>query len=217
MKDFLKLLRRFIPPYKKQLVLNVLYNILSAVFGAFSFGLLIPALEILFSTKDLVTQRVPWEFSLDALLQNFNFFISKIISQYGHERALIYIGLFIVLMVFLKVGFSYLSDFSMIGIRNGVVRDIRLLIYKQILRLPLGYFSEERKGDIMARMTGDVTEVENSIMNSLDMIIKNPILILISVGVMFYMSWSLTIFVFVMFPIAGFIIGRIGRSLKRES
>ncbi len=217
MKDFLILLRRFIPPYRKQLVLNILYNILSAVFGAFSFGLLIPALEILFSTKDLVTQRVPWEFSLDALLQNFNFFISKIISQYGHERALVYIGLFIVLMVFLKVGFSYLSNFSMIEIRNGVVRDIRLLIYKQILRLPLGYFSEERKGDIMARMTGDVAEVENSIMNSLDMMIKNPILILISVGVMFYMSWSLTLFVFVMFPIAGFIIGRIGRSLKRES
>ena len=217
MKDFIKLLRRFIPPYRKQLGLNILYNILSAIFGAFSFGLLIPALEILFSTKDLVTQRVPWEFSLDALLQNFNFFISRIISQYGHERALIYIGLFIVLMVFLKVGFSYLSNFSMIEIRNGVVRDIRLLIYKQILRLPLGYFSEERKGDIMARMTGDVTEVENSIMNSLDMMIKNPILILISVGVMFYMSWSLTLFVFVMFPIAGFIIGRIGRSLKRES
>lgn len=217
MRDFLKLLRRFIPPYKKQLGLNIFYNILSAVFGAFSFGLLIPALEILFSTKDLVTQRVPWEFSLDALLQNFNFFISKIIAQYGHERALVYIGLFIVLMVFLKVGFSYLSNFSMIEIRNGVVRDIRLLIYKQILRLPLGYFSEERKGDIMARMTGDVAEVENSIMNSLDMMIKNPILILISVGVMFYMSWSLTLFVFVMFPIAGFIIGRIGRSLKRES
>ena len=217
MKDFLKLLRRFIPPYKRELILNIVYNILSAVFGAFSFGLLIPALEILFSTKELVTEQVPWEFSLDSILSNFNFYISSVISKFGHERALVYIGLFIVLMVFLKVLFTYLSNYEMIEIRNGVVRDIRLLIYKKILRLPLGYFSEERKGDIMARMTGDVAEIENSIMNSLDMMIKNPILIVISVGVMFYMSWSLTIFVFVMFPIAGYIIGRIGRSLKKES
>ena len=217
MKDFLKLLRRFIPPYKKELFLNVFYNILSAVFGAFSFGLLIPALEILFGSKDLVSEKVPWGFSLDSLLTNFNFYISKVIAQYGHERALVYIGIFIIIMVFLKVLFTYLSNYEMIEIRNGVVRDIRILIYKKILRLPLGYFSEERKGDIMARMTGDVAEVENSVMNSLDMMIKNPILIIISVGVMVYMSWSLTLFVFVMFPIAGFIIGRIGRSLKRES
>lgn len=217
MKDFLKLLRRFIPPYKKELILNVFYNILSAVFGAFSFGLLIPALEILFGSKELVTNQVPWGFSLDSLLNNFNFYISKVIAQYGHERALVYIGFFIIIMVFLKVLFTYLSNYEMIEIRNGVVRDIRILIYKKILRLPLGYFSEERKGDIMARMTGDVAEVENSIMNSLDMMIKNPILIVISVGVMVYMSWSLTIFVFVMFPIAAYIIGRIGRSLKKES
>jgi subfamily B ATP-binding cassette protein MsbA len=217
MKDFLKLLRRFIPPYKRELILNIVYNILSAVFGAFSFGLLIPALEILFSTKELVNEQVSWEFSLDSILNNFNFYISQVITRFGHERALVYIGVFIVFMVFLKVLFTYLSNYEMIEIRNGVVRDIRLMIYKKILRLPLGYFSEERKGDIMARMTGDVTEVENSIMNSLDMMIKNPILIVISVGVMFYMSWSLTIFVFVMFPIAGFIIGRIGRSLKKES
>jgi ATP-binding cassette, subfamily B, bacterial MsbA len=217
MKDFLKLLRRFIPPYKKNLMLNIIYNILSAIFGAFSFGLLIPALEILFSTKDLVSSMVPWEFSLDSLANNFNYYISQVILKYGYETALIYIGLFIILMVFLKVGFTYLASFMMVGIRNGVVRDIRLLIYRKILKLPLGYFSEERKGDIIARMTGDVNEVENSIMNSLDMMIKNPILILVSVGVMFYMSWSLTIFVFIMFPIAGYIIGRIGRSLKRES
>ncbi len=217
MKDFLKLLRRFIPPYKRGLFLNVFYNILSAIFGAFSFGLLIPALEILFGSKELVTEQVQWEFSLDSLLNNFNFYISKVIAQYGHERALVYIGFFIIIMVFLKVAFNYLSNYEMIEIRNGVVRDIRIMIYKKILRLPLGYFSEERKGDIIARMTGDVAEVENSIMNSLDMMIKNPILIAISIGVMVYMSWSLTLFVFVMFPIAGFIIGRIGRSLKHES
>lgn len=217
MNDFLKLLRRFIPPYKKELALNVLYNILGAIFGAFSFGLLIPALNILFSTKEIVPEPVSWEFSLESLLHNFNYFISQIIIKYGPERALVYLGAFIVIMVFLKVGFTYLSSFMMVGIRNGVVRDIRSRIYRKILKLPLGYFSEERKGDIIARMTGDVAEVENSIMNSLDMMIKNPILIVISVGVMIYMSWSLTLFVFVMFPIAGFIIGRIGRSLKRES
>jgi ATP-binding cassette, subfamily B, bacterial MsbA len=130
---------------------------------------------------------------------------------------LVFIGIFIILTVFLKVGFYYLGNYIIVLIRNGVVRDIRSQIYRKILGLPLGFFSDERKGDIMARMTGDVAEVENSIMNSLDMMIKNPILILVSVAVMVYMSWSLTLFVFVMFPIAGYIIGRIGKSLKKES
>jgi subfamily B ATP-binding cassette protein MsbA len=140
-----------------------------------------------------------------------------VIEQYSHEKALIFIGIFIVITVFLKVGFYYLANYMIVVIRNGVVRDIRSRIYRKILKLQLGFFSDERKGDIMARMTGDVTEVENSIMNSLEMMIKNPILILVSVAVMVYMSWSLTLFVFVMFPIAGYIIGRIGKSLKKES
>ena len=217
MKDFLHLLRRFIPPYKWKLVWNIIANFLSAVFGAFSFLLLIPSLKILFGTQELVTIRPEWDFSVSSATEFINYLISQVIIKYSHERALIYIGIFIVVTVFLKVGFYYLANFMIVVIRNGVVRDIRLKIYKKILRLQLGFFSDERKGDIMARMTGDVTEVENSVMNSLDMMIKNPILIIVSVSVMVYMSWSLTLFVFVMFPIAGFIIGKIGKSLKKES
>jgi subfamily B ATP-binding cassette protein MsbA len=217
MKDFLHLLRRFIPPYKWKLGWNIIANFLSAVFGAFSFLLLIPSLKILFGTQELVTTRPEWDFSVSSVTELVNYLISQVIIKYSQERALVYIGIFIIVTVFLKVGFYYLANFMIVVIRNGVVRDIRSKIYKKILKLQLGFFSDERKGDIMARMTGDVTEVENSVMNSLDMMIKNPILIIVSVAVMIYMSWSLTLFVFVMFPIAGFIIGRIGKSLKKES
>ncbi len=156
-------------------------------------------------------------FTISSLTEYGNYLISRVIEIYSHERALILVGLFIVLTVFLKTGFYYLANYMIVAIRNGVVRDIRSKIYRKILKLPLGFFSDERKGDIIARMTGDVTEVENSIMDSLDMMIKNPILILVSIIVMIYMSWSLTLFVFIMFPIAGYIIGRIGKSLKKES
>lgn len=217
MKDFLHLLRRFIPPYKWKLVWNIVFNFLSAVFGAFSFLLLIPSLKILFGTQELVLNKPEVGLSVSSFTEYSNYLISRVIEQYSHEQALIFIGIFIVITVFLKVGFYYLANFMIVVIRNGVVRDIRSKIYRKILKLQLGFFSDERKGDIMARMTGDVTEVENSIMNSLEMMIKNPILILVSVAVMVYMSWSLTLFVFVMFPIAGYIIGRIGKSLKKES
>jgi len=217
MKDFIHLLRRFIPPYKWKLIWNIVYNFLSAIFGAFSFLLLIPSLQILFGTQELVSVKPEMDFSLSSFADYANYLISQVIIRYGSEKALVFIGIFIILTVFLKVGFYYLGNYIIVLIRNGVVRDIRSQIYRKILGLPLGFFSDERKGDIMARMTGDVAEVENSIMNSLDMMIKNPILILVSVGVMVYMSWSLTLFVFVMFPIAGYIIGRIGKSLKKES
>jgi subfamily B ATP-binding cassette protein MsbA len=217
MKDFLHLLRRFIPPYKWKLVWNIVFNFLSAVFGAFSFLLLIPSLKILFGTQELVLNKPEVGLSVSSFTEYSNYLISRVIEQYSHEKALIFIGIFIVITVFLKVGFYYLANYMIVVIRNGVVRDIRSRIYRKILKLQLGFFSDERKGDIMARMTGDVTEVENSIMNSLEMMIKNPILILVSVAVMVYMSWSLTLFVFVMFPIAGYIIGRIGKSLKKES
>ena len=217
MKDFIKLLRRFIPPYKWKLVWNIIFNFLSAIFGAFSFLLLIPSLKILFGTQELVVNKPEMDFSISSFEQIFNYYISQVIIEYSHEKALIFVGIFIIITVFLKVGFYYLGNYVIVVIRNGVVRDIRSKIYRKVLRLQLGFFSDERKGDIMARMTGDVTEVENSIMNSLDMMIKNPILILVSVAVMLYMSWSLTLFVFVMFPIAGYIIGRIGKSLKKES
>lgn len=217
MKDFLHLLRRFIPPYKWKLVWNIVFNFLSAIFGAFSFLLLIPSLKILFGTQELVTQKPEVGMNVSSVTEYTNYLISKVITEYSHEKALIFIGAFIIITVFLKVGFYYLANYMIVLIRNGVVRDIRSKIYRKILKLQLGFFSDERKGDIMARMTGDVAEVENSIMNSLEMMIKNPILIIVSVAVMIYMSWSLTLFVFVMFPIAGYIIGRIGKSLKKES
>src|SRR5690554_202883 len=217
MKDFLQLLRRFIPPYRWKLVWNIIFNFLSAIFGAFSFLLLIPSLKILFGTQELVVAKPVVELNISSLEQLFNYYISQVIIKYSQENALIFVGIFIIITVFLKVGFYYLGNYMIVVIRNGVVRDIRSKIYRKVLRLQLGFFSDERKGDIMSRMTSDVTEVENSIMNSLDMMIKNPILILVSVIVMLYMSWSLTLFVFVMFPIAGYIIGRIGKSLKKES
>ena len=217
MKDIFKLFRRFLPPYRKQVGLNFLFNLLAAIFGAFSFSLLSPVLGILFGTKESVTKLMPWHLSMDALTNNISYFITWVINTYGESRALVYIGLFIVIMVFLKVAFTYLASLMMVGIRNGVVRDVRSRIYHKIVSLPLGFFSDERKGDIMARMTTDVQEIENSVMNSLDMLFKNPVLILISLAYMLYTSWSLTIFVFIMLPLTGAIIGWVGKSLKRQS
>ncbi|WP_340113223.1 ABC transporter ATP-binding protein [Maribellus mangrovi] len=210
-------MKRFVPPYKWKVVLNIFYNLLGAIFGVFSFAMLIPALDILFQTKELVTEKVEFSFSADAITHNINYYISQFIIEHGQQQALLLIGVILVTTTLFKVGFTYLSDFVLIGLRNGIVFDIRTLIYRKIIGLPLGYFSEERKGDIMARITSDVQEVENSIANSLGMMIKNPILIAVFLAAMIYMSWSLTLFVFIMLPVTGFIIGRIGRSLKRVS
>ncbi len=217
MKDLIHLLRRFLPPYKGKVILNFIFNLLAAIFGAFSFGLLTPVLGILFQTREEVHTLMPFEFSAKVIENNLSYLSTWIIETYGQSTALIYIGLFIILMVLLKVGFTYLASFMMIAIRNGVVRDIRSKIYRKMISLPLGFFNDERKGDIMARMTGDVQEIENSIMNSLDMLFKNPMLILISLTYMVYTSWSLTIFVFIMLPVTGLIIGRVGKSLKKQS
>ncbi|WP_320113418.1 ABC transporter ATP-binding protein [Draconibacterium orientale] len=210
-------MKRFVPPYRWKVVMNIIYNILGALFGTFSFAMLIPALDILFQTKELVTEKVEWALTADSITNNVNYYISSFIIEHGQQDSLLLIGFILVIATLFKVGFTYLADFVLIALRNGVVYDIRSLIYKKIIGLPLGYFSEERKGDIMARITSDVQEVENSIANSLGMMIKNPILIMVYLGVMIYMSWSLTLFVFVMLPITGLIIGRIGRSLKRVS
>ncbi|MFV0270033.1 MAG: ABC transporter ATP-binding protein [Draconibacterium sp.] len=210
-------MKRFVPPYKWNVVMNIIYNILGAVFGAFSFAMLIPALKILFRTEEIVTEKTELALSMDSITDNFNYYMSRLIADQGEQRALVLIGIILIVATLLKVGFTYLADFVLIALRNGVVYDIRSLIYKKIIGLPLGYFSEERKGDIMARITSDVQEVENSIANSLGMMIKNPILIIVFLSVMIYMSWSLTLFVFIMLPITGIIIGRIGRSLKRVS
>jgi len=217
MKDFLKLLRRFIPPYKTKLIWNIIFNIISAIFGVFSFVLMKPTLEILFGKEDLILIKPELSINISSITDYFNFYVSKIIHENGSEQALIFVSIFLLVAVLFKTGFYYLANYILVFIRNGTVRDIRSLIYQKILKLPLGFYSDERKGDIMARITGDVTEVENSIMNSLEMMIKNPILIIVSVTVMVYMSWSLSLFVFVMFPIAGYLIGKIGKSLKKES
>ncbi|NQU86352.1 MAG: ABC transporter ATP-binding protein [Mariniphaga sp.] len=217
MKEFIILIKRFIPPYKWNVVQNIFFNFLGAAFGAFSFVLLIPVLEILFGTSEMVVEKTELTLSIKSITSNFYYYISQIIEKTSQENALIYIGILFIIIVLFKVGFTYLASFKMIALRNGVVRDIRSLIYNKILKLPLGYFSDEKKGDIVSRMTADVLEVENSIMNSLEMMFKNPIIIIISLGVMIYMSWSLTIFVFIMMPVAFFIIGRIGRSLKKQS
>jgi subfamily B ATP-binding cassette protein MsbA len=216
-KDIIRLLRRVLPPYKGKVALNFLFNLLAAIFGAFSFILLEPVLGILFGTDEKVRELLPFEFSTEAITNNLSYLITWVMDQYGDSAALVYIGLFVILMVLLKTGFTYLASYAMIGIRNGVVRDVRSRIYRKMISLPLGFFSDERKGDIMARMTGDVQEIENSVMNSLDMLFKNPILILISLVYMIYTSWSLTIFVFIMLPVAGLLIGRIGKSLKKQS
>ena len=217
MKGLFKLLGRYIPPYKVYVVLNVVFNLLGAIFGAFSFAAISPVLGVLFGTQKMVDQPVEWALTLDSIKHNFFYHISRVIEAHGQESALVYIGGFMVIAVLLKVGFTYLASFMMVPIRNGVVRDIRNQIYHKILSLPIGFFTEERKGDIIARMTGDVQEIENSIMNSLEMLFKNPILILISLVVMVTMSWSLTIFVFILLPVVGYFIGKVGKSLKKPS
>lgn len=196
---------------------NILFNFLHAGFGAISIAMMAPVLGILFGTQEDVTTKVPWEMTLEALTANFSYFITSIKTTYGAPTTLIIIGGILVLLVLFKTSFAYLAAYEMVYIRNGVVRDIRNLIYKKILSLPLPFFSEEKKGDILARMTGDVQEVENSIMNSLEMFFKNPILIIVYLTVMIVMSWQLTLFVLILLPIAGLLIGKVGKSLKRKS
>jgi subfamily B ATP-binding cassette protein MsbA len=217
MKDFFKILKRFLPPYMGEVFTSFVYNILAAIFGVFSFVLIQPVLEILFDKAQPVQDIVPWEFTMDALKNNFYFYSTQVMNEYGKDSALLFVGVFLIVASLLKVGFTYLGSYHMVNIRNGVVRDIRTKIYQKIVNLPIPFFSDEKKGDIIARSTGDVQEVENSIMNSLDMFIKNPILIIVALVVMIGMSAKLTLFVFVLLPIAGGIIGRIGRTLKSSS
>ncbi len=197
--------------------MNIVFNLLGAVFGAFQFIALTPVLGVLFDTQPVVAKPADWSLSLGNLKDNLLYLISEMIKTSGKERALIYLGLFIIVMVILKVGFTYLASFVMVPLRNGVVCDIRNQIYNKILSLPIGFFSEERKGDIIARTTGDVQEVDNSIFNSIEMMFKDPMIILISLFVMIYMSWELTLFVFLLLPVVGYFIGKVGKSLKKPS
>lgn len=218
-KDFFAMLRRFIPPYKWYIVFNVFFNIMAAFFTLFSFALLIPILEMLFGLNHTVYQFMPWGTgSVKAVVVNdFYYYVQCIISTYGKSMALAAIALSLVVLAGVKTGSAYLAAFNMITIRTGVVRDLRNKIYAKIVSLPIGFFSNERKGDVMARMSGDVTEVENSIMASLDMMFKNPIMIIVCLGMMIALSWQLTLFVLVLLPLAGTIMGRVGKMLKRKS
>ena len=221
MKEFLSVLRRFVPPYKKYLVLSVIFNILSAVLNIFSFAALIPILQILFQTGDAeaATGYMAWDWSnvQEVLMNNLNYFVLGLIADYGQTTTLLFIGLFLAFTTALKTGAYFASSATIIPIRTGVVRDIRNQLYQKITDLPLGFFSEERKGDIIARMSGDVQEVESSIMSSLDMLFKNPILIIVYFSTLLFVSWQLTLFTIVFVPIFGWFMGLVGRKLKRNS
>ena len=217
MKDFFKILRRFIPPYKKELILNFLFNILSAVFTVFSMATLIPILQILFETSNDILQLEPWSLSTSVIKNNIYYYITSFKIEHGAGMTLLFIGLFTIITTLLKVGFYYMGAYQAVYIRNGVVKDIREQIFNKILRLALPFFSEERKGDIISRITGDVTEVENSIMSSLDMFLKNPVIIIVLLISMLIMSPTMTLFIFMVLPFAGFVIGRVGKSLKKVS
>ena len=219
MKGFFKILRRFVPPYKKQLVLNIIFNILAALLTLFSFALIIPILEMLFGINTETYSYTPWgSASIDkVVINNFYYYVQTIIASSGKSVALACIAAALVVMTGLKTGAAYMAAFFMISLRTGVVRDLRAMIYNKMVSLPIGFFSSERKGDVMARMSGDVTEVENSVMMSLDMMFKNPIMIVVCLAMMLFVSWQLTLFVFILLPIAGFIMGRVGKYLKRVS
>ncbi len=219
MKGFFKILRRFVPPYKKQLALNILFNILAALLTLFSFALIIPILEMLFGINTATYSYTPWgSASIDkVIVNNFYYYVQSIIASSGKSVALACIAAALVVMTGLKTGAAYMAAFFMISLRTGVVRDLRAMIYNKMVSLPIGFFSSERKGDVMARMSGDVTEVENSVMMSLDMMFKNPIMIVVCLAMMLFVSWQLTLFVFILLPIAGFIMGRVGKYLKRAS
>ena len=229
MKDIFMLIRRFIAPYYKgYLSLAVLFNILSALLNLVAFALVMPILNILFQIEERVTTYIPfssldlttqagWSQMKEVVTNNFGYFVSQLIETKGASYTLIILGIYLVLMTLLKVGATYLGGFFLVPIRTGVVRDLRNQLNAKILALPLGFFSEERKGDVLARITGDVGEVENSVMSSLDLLLKNPILIFVYLGSMLVISWQLTLFVFLVLPIAGFVMGRVGKSLKRTS
>lgn len=223
MKEFLQILRRFVPPYKKYLGLSILFNILSAVLNIFSFAALIPILQILFQVdggirvNEYMHWNGDWGSIKEVATNNLYYYIQEFIVVHSASTALLVIGLFLAFMTFLKTGAYFLSSATIIPIRTGIVRDIRNQIYQKINSLSLGFFSEERKGDIIARMSGDVQEVESSIMSSLDMLFKNPILILFYFITLICISWQLTLFTILFVPPFGWFMGVVGKKLKAQS
>ncbi len=219
MKDFIKILRRFVPPYKKYLALNILFNILAAFLTLFSFALIIPILEMLFKINNTVYSYMPMgtgDFK-DVLVNNFYYYIQQSVVDWGPSVTLALLAAALVVMTALKTGATYLSSYFIIPLRSGIVRDLRNYMFDKVTVLPIGFFTSERKGDVMARMSGDVAEIEFSIMSSLDMFFKNPVMIIVCLTMMVAISWQLTIFVFILLPIAGLAMGKAGRKLKRTS
>ena len=221
MKDFWKILKRFTAPYKWYLFGAVGINILSAIFNIFSFTLIIPILQILFKMDTTVYQFIPWGTEgtafKDVLMNNMYYYITIIIDRYGPSMTLLFIGLFFGVMTLLKTGCYFGASAIMVPLRTGIVRDIRTKVYNKLLSLPLGFFSQERKGDIIARMSGDVGEIEYSITSSLDMLIKNPILIIFYFATLLFTSWELTLFTVLVVPLMAWAMSAIGKQLKRES
>lgn len=221
MREFINILLRFVPPYRKYLVMSVVFNILSAVLNIFSFATLVPILQILFETGDAgrVTTLMPWDWSnaKEVVSNNADYYVTWLISEVGPTSTLLFIGLFLSFATFLKTGAYFLSSATIIPIRTGVVRDIRNMLYAKITSLPLGFFSEERKGDIIARMSGDVQEIEYSVMSSLDMLFKNPILIIAYFTTLIVISWQLTLFTVLFVPLMAWMMGAIGKKLKAQS
>ena len=221
MKEFFQILRRFVPPYKKYLTLTVVFNILSAILNIFSFAAIIPILQIIFKTEKAVaaTHLMEWDWNnlKEVASNNMNYYINWLTGDIGPATTLLVLGLFLATMTFLKTAAYFFSSATVIPIRTGIVRDIRNQLYQKITSLPLGFFSEERKGDIIARMSGDVQEIESSIMSSLDMLFKNPVLIIAYFATLLVISWQLTLFTILFVPIMGWIMGKVGRKLKRKS
>lgn len=223
MKEFFKVLKRYIPPYKKMLLLSLIFTFVSAILNVFSFMIIIPILQILFKIEDTSNVTfIQWnEMNSDNIqevaINNANYYLNTFIESYGSSMTLLLLGVFLIVMTLLKTASYFGSSASIIPLRTGVVRDIRTQLYDKVLSLPLGFFSKERKGDIIARMSGDVVEVENSIAGSIDMLIKNPIYIVIYFTTLIYISWELTLFTITVFPVLGWIMGLVGRKLKQKS
>ena len=221
MKEFLQLMRRFVSPYKRYIGWAIVLNVLSAIFNVFSFTLLIPILNILFKTGEntKVYEYMVWgsEGIKEVAVNNFYYYVTQMIETHGPQMTLLFMGLFLAFMTMLKTSCYFGSSAIMIPLRTGVVRDIRVMVYSKVMHLPLGFFSEERKGDIIARMSGDVGEIENSITSSLDMLLKNPILILLYFSTLIVTSWQLTLFTVLVLPGMGWLMGKVGKKLKRKS
>jgi ABC-type multidrug transport system fused ATPase/permease subunit len=215
--QFVQLIKRFVGPYKKNVVLNIVCNILATFFSVFSFALIVPILQILFKTAEVSYQYMPFDWTFDTMKNNAYWWVSNYIEQNSAQQALLLLGLFLVVTTFFKTGISYLASYYIIPLRTGLVRDIRQSLYKKIVDLNLGFFDKQKKGDIIARMTGDVAEVEASIMSSIELLSKNPIMIVIYFGILLILSWQLTLFVLVVLPFAGYLMGKVGKSLKRSS